>query len=105
MASPSGQLDGDLNIASGCECVVQKLVDLPGPVGREGQLLDENCDGADGMVRESFYVAGDGDDMGPGSPTRPLRTISAAIVRARDSLKGMSKRPHVFVASGSYTRR
>jgi hypothetical protein len=97
------KLDGDLNIATGCECVVQKLIDLPGPVGREGQFLDENCDGADGIVRESFYVAGDGDDMGPGSPTRPLRTISAAIIRARDSLKGMSKRPHVFVASGSYT--
>jgi hypothetical protein len=97
------KLDGDLNIATGCECVVQKLNDAPGPVGAEGQLLDENCDGADGMVLESFYVAGDGDDSWPGSPTRPLRTIGAAITRARDSLKGVSRRPHVFVASGAYT--
>ncbi|HEX6246158.1 MAG TPA: MopE-related protein, partial [Polyangiales bacterium] len=97
------KLDGDLNIATGCECVVQKLNDEPGPVGAEGQLLDENCDGADGMVRESFYVAGDGDDSWPGSPTRPLRTIRAAIQRASDSLKSAGRRPHVFVASGAYT--
>jgi hypothetical protein len=97
------KLDGDLNIATGCECVVQKLADLPGPIGSEGQLLDENCDGADGIVRESFYVAGDGVDTNPGSPTRPLRTIGAALVRARDSLKTMSRRPHVYVASGAYT--
>ena len=97
------RLDGDLDLTTGCECVVQRLDDLPGPVGTQGQLLDENCDGADGIVRQSFYVAGDGDDGWPGSPTRPLRTLATAMLRARESLASELPRPHVFVASGSYT--
>jgi hypothetical protein len=100
---PGDRLDGDLDIATGCECVVRTLADLPGPVGAEGALLDENCDGADGIVRESLYVAIDGDDSWPGSPTRPLRSLAAALARARESLASALPRSHVFVASGSYT--
>jgi hypothetical protein len=62
-----------------------------------------NCDGADGIVVESFYVAPDGDDMAPGSPTRPLQTINEAIRQAFASLATPDPRPHVFVASGTYT--
>lgn len=97
------RLDADRDIATGCECRVGSLVDEPGPVLAVGEDLDVNCDGADGIVTESFYVAPDGDDSGPGSPTRPLRTISAALRRAAESLDTDSPRPHVFVASGIYT--
>jgi hypothetical protein len=100
---PGDRIDADLDIATGCECTVTSLGDEPGPVGAVGEALDVNCDGADGIVVESFYVAPDGDDAGPGSPTRPLRTLDVALERAADSLETERPRPHVFVASGTYT--
>lgn len=96
------RVDGDRDIASGCECTVGALVDEPGPIGASGQTLDVNCDGADGRMLASIYVATDGDDAWPGSPTRPLRTIGRALAMARDSLAGPSPRAHVFVANGVY---
>ncbi|MDB4977703.1 MAG: hypothetical protein JWN48_6044, partial [Myxococcaceae bacterium] len=96
-------LDGDLDIGSGCECKVSALLDEPGPLAARDVALDVNCDGADGVVLSSFYVATDGDDKFAGSPTRPLRTIGAAIARASASLSTPFPRPHVFVASGTYT--
>lgn len=101
--APGDRLDGDLDLATGCECVVQRVVDVPGPLLAKAELLDENCDGADGNVRESFYVASDGNDAFAGSPTRPLRTIGAAVLRAGSSLGSAMPRPHIFIASGSYT--
>lgn len=100
---PGDKLDGDQDIASGCECSVTSLNDFAGPLSATGPDLDVNCDGADGVVVESFYVAPDGDDTWAGSPTRPLRTLSAAMTRARESLETERPRPHVFVASGAYT--
>ncbi|MCB9597120.1 MAG: hypothetical protein H6719_30630 [Sandaracinaceae bacterium] len=100
---PGDRIDADRNIATGCECTVTSLTDDPGPVGAEGPMLDLNCDGADGIVVESFYVAPDGNDAGPGSPTRPLATLSVAVARAAESLTMRRPRPHVFVASGIYT--
>jgi hypothetical protein len=100
---PGDRVDADLDIATGCECAVSNPLDEPGPVRTEGQDLDVNCDGADGVVVESFYVSTEGDDAAPGSPTRPLRTIGVALRRAADSLGTAMPRPHVFVASGSYT--
>jgi len=99
---PGDKLDGDQDLASGCECRVTSLSDEAGPIDTTGEALDVNCDGADGVVLESFYVAPDGDDTWPGSPTRPLRTLGAAMERARASLVSEQPRPHVFVASGSY---
>lgn len=99
---PGDRVDADRNIATGCECTVSALDDEPGPVRAVGQDLDVNCDGADGMVRQSFYVAPDGDDAGPGSPSRPLRHIDVAIRRAAESLATSAPRAHVFVASGTY---
>ena len=94
---PGDRIDGDRDIATGCECTVGALIDVPGPVGAQGEALDLNCDGADGMVPRSVYVATDGDDEGPGSPTRPLRTLTAAMERALEE-----DRKDVFVASGDY---
>jgi hypothetical protein len=99
---PGDLLDADRVLANGCECAVRSLTDGGGaPAG--GGELDENCDGADGGVLSSFYVATSGDDAAPGSPTRPLRSIGAAVERARESLRTRQPRPHVFVASGVYT--
>jgi hypothetical protein len=100
---PGDRIDADREIATGCECTVGSLDDQPGPVGASGQALDVNCDGADGIVVDSIYVATDGDDDGPGSPTRPMETVSAAVERAAESLDSDDPRPHVFVASGNYT--
>ncbi|MCB9656281.1 MAG: hypothetical protein R3B40_08870 [Polyangiales bacterium] len=94
---PGDRVDGDRDIATGCECTVTSLDDAPGPVGAVGQDLDVNCDGADGEVTLSVYVAPDGDDAGPGSPTRPMATVTAAIERAMEA-----GRPDVFIASGTY---
>ncbi|MCA9616730.1 MAG: hypothetical protein KC586_28420, partial [Myxococcales bacterium] len=99
---PGDRIDADRDIATGCECTVASLSDDPGPVRTEGAALDPNCDGADGIVVQSFYVAPDGDDRNPGSPTRPLRTIGEGLRRASESLTSRAPRPHVFVASGSY---
>ena len=100
---PGDRVDADRDIATGCECTVTALADVPGPVLAMGEALDVNCDGADGIVVESFYVAGDGDDSAPGSPTRPLRTIGTALERAAASIDTDMPRPHVFIASGTYT--
>ncbi|MBN8614261.1 MAG: hypothetical protein J0L92_26920, partial [Deltaproteobacteria bacterium] len=100
---PGDRVDADREIATGCECTVSALDDRPGPVRTSGEMLDVNCDGADGIVVQSLYVAPDGDDAGPGSPTRPMRTIEAAIARASDSILTAMPRTHVFVASGTYT--
>lgn len=100
---PGDKLDGDLDINTGCECTVQRVRDVPGPLAKSGEELDENCDGADGMVRESIYVAADGNDAWAGSPTRPMRTIAKAIEKAAASLKTNVPRPNVMIASGAYT--
>ena len=99
---PGDRIDADLDIANGCECTVTSLRDDAGPIAAAGEALDLNCDGADGIVVESIYVAPDGDDDGPGSPTRPLETIGAAIALAEASFETEMPRPHIFVASGSY---
>lgn len=99
---PGDRIDADRDIATGCECRVGSLDDTPGPVRTEGEALDVNCDGADGIVLQSFYVAPDGNDDAIGSPTRPLRTIQRALDRASESLESDAPRPHIFVAAGAY---
>jgi hypothetical protein len=91
-------LDADRELDNGCECRVTASRDDPG-----GDPLDADCDGADGKILNSFYVSVDGDDSGPGSPTRPLRHIDTAIERAAATFGAEQQRLHVFVASGVYT--
>ncbi len=100
---PGDRVDANLNIADGCECTVTSVDDVPGPVGASGGTLDVNCDGADGVVVRSFYVAGDGNDSGPGSPTHPLATIGEAVRQAAASLGTDMPRPDIYIASGRYT--
>lgn len=95
------EADADGDIANGCECTVGSLEDLPGPLGTPTGL-DANCDGAEGVILESFYVASDGDDANPGSPTLPLQHIQTAIDRAAENAAEELPRTRVFVASGTY---
>jgi hypothetical protein len=45
--------------------------------------MDENCDGADGVVGVDVYVdPSAGSDTNPGSPAAPLRSLKAAILLA-----------------------
>lgn len=102
---PGDEVDADRDISNGCECTVGTVDDVAGPPRSSGQDLDTNCDGADGVVVESLYVALDGDDAALGSPTLPLRTVSEAVLRASASLDSEAPRFHVFVAAGNYTER
>jgi hypothetical protein len=101
---PGDRVDADLLFGNGCECTVTVVDDVAGPVGAEGQALDVNCDGADGNVHESVYVAPDGSDdpLVPGSPNYPVQTLTRAIEIAEASLETETPRPHVFVAAGTY---
>ena len=99
---PGDRVDANLQYVDGCECTVVAVVDAAGPVGAAGPDLDVNCDGADGIVEESFYVAPDGDDEQPGSPNYPVRTIAAALELAAASLESDHPRPDVYVAAGTY---
>ncbi|NMC69397.1 MAG: hypothetical protein GYA57_04925, partial [Myxococcales bacterium] len=96
------RLDADLDIANGCECTVTAIDDQAGPFDTYGNELDVNCDGADGVVVRSLYVAPDGDDAHPGSPFYPMRTIGAAVARAAESLATERPLADVFVAAGTY---
>lgn len=96
-------VDADRSVENGCECRVRSLEDQVDPTPGGSASIDENCDGADGEVRSSYYVAADGDDSGPGSVTRPFRSIAHAVTLAAGSLAGANPRPHVYVASGTYT--
>jgi hypothetical protein len=97
-------IDADSRLANGCECRLAALDDPPGltdeadPAAR----LDANCDGADGEVERSLYVAPDGDDAAPGSPAHPLATITAALAASETAAAMGRPRPHIYVAAGIY---
>jgi hypothetical protein len=96
------RIDADRRPETGCECTVTSLRDDPAQADDEN-ALDDNCDGADGETRHGYYVAVDGDDTGPGSPTRPFASVDRATRAAAESLTDSEPRPHVYVASGTYT--
>jgi predicted small lipoprotein YifL len=96
------RLDANRDFADACECRVTGLDDFPGPRGAEAEALDVDCDGADGRVLGSYYVAVDGDDAAPGSPTRPLASLSEAMRRAAEAQSSNGARTRVFVAGGTY---
>ncbi|HET8931887.1 MAG TPA: hypothetical protein VFN67_00535, partial [Polyangiales bacterium] len=96
-------IDADRRPETGCECIVTSLSDDPA-TSDEVDALDGNCDGADGEVLHGYYVAVGGDDAGPGSPTRPFASVDRATQAAAASLSKPEPRPHVYVASGTYTQ-
>ena len=67
--------------------------DAPDPSGE-----DSNCDGTDGDVSRSVFVASYGDDANPGTRVAPKRTINAAILAA----KADDGKSWVLVENGLY---
>jgi hypothetical protein len=63
----------------------------------DDKALDDNCDGADGIVGKDVYVSIDsGADTNAGTPQAPLRTLGAALALAT------SRQGHVLALEGSY---
>ncbi|MCK6573678.1 hypothetical protein L6V77_21575, partial [Myxococcota bacterium] len=97
-------IDADSSLGNGCECRLTALDDGPGTTDGEDPAAraDANCDGADGEVERSLYVAPDGDDAAPGSPAHPLATITAALAASETAAAAGRPRPHIYVAAGIY---
>jgi len=85
-------LDRDPN--NGCEfaCTFLSSTDEP-----DDAFTDANCDGIDGDVAKSIFVALTGNDANAGTRAAPKRTIQAAI-NAADAVS----KPYVLVSGGTY---
>lgn len=59
--------------------------------------FDANCDGIDGDISKALFVADDGLDSQPGTQQQPMRTISAALMRAMSMGK-----TQILVSRGMY---
>ncbi|MFT5358047.1 MAG: hypothetical protein ACI9KE_005284 [Polyangiales bacterium] len=91
IACLEGFVDVDGIQANGCEC---EFFDGEGPppvVGGDG-----NCDGLPDITDDFIYVTTSGSDRNPGTLEEPMRTVQAALFRARDEDKS------VLVARGIY---
>ncbi len=91
-ACNQGTFDVNENPSDGCECVFSDATDVP------ADGADTNCDGVDGTIERSVFVAKNGNDSGPGTLEQPRRTITAGIQRASET-----GRPWVLVATGVYS--
>ncbi|MFT6396481.1 MAG: hypothetical protein ACJAYU_001224 [Bradymonadia bacterium] len=87
-----GFADADGLEFNGCECELLSSFDEPDPAG-----IDANCDGIDGDVTRSVFVAPWGDDSSEGTLEAPLLTIEAGI-----ALASPSGRSDVLVSAGVY---
>lgn len=90
-------LDGDAN--NGCEynCTFISADDVPDING-----VDANCDGLDGDASRALFVDGaTGNNNGPGSRNMPMKTIMAAINRAKVT-NGLD---HIYISKGTYTEQ
>jgi len=85
-----GYFDLNDNPEDGCECEFLSATDFP-----DG--IDQNCDGADGDISESLFVAKNGNDGDSGAIDGPMLTVQAALDKAQDDGKR-----DVYVASGVY---
>ncbi len=94
---PANRWDNDGNTANGCEYVCTFLSSTDEP---DLNLVDANCDGIDGELGNSVFVApfaSGGNDSNPGTRTAPKATISAGVSTATTSGKR-----DVLVAQGTY---
>ena len=85
-----GWVDLNQDKVDGCECEFMSADDPPDGV-------DQNCDGIDGDPANAVFVSPDGNDLNPGTPEQPVRTISMGLQRAQEQVKG-----HVYVAAGMF---
>ena len=90
MQCDGGFFDVNDNPNDGCECGYVGAVDFP-----DG--TDQNCDGVDGEVDNSIFVAKNGKDTNSGAIDAPMLTLNAAIQKA-----AADGRRDVYVATGVY---
>jgi len=83
--------DVNNNPTDGCECLFNGAVDLPDGV-------DQNCDGIDGEVDNSFFVSKEGSDDNSGTVDAPFLTVGKAIIEAEEA-----NYRDVYVATGVYS--
>ena len=74
-------------------CTPSGMPDVPDAMG-----LDTNCDGIDGDVNDSVFVAPTGTAGAPGTQAMPLNSITAALTQAE-----MLDRSWVLVQNGVYS--
>jgi hypothetical protein len=89
-----GFVDVDGILANGCECERAGGDGPPPAIGG-----DTDCDGVPDETDDYVYVTTTGSDTNPGTLERPMRSIPAALQRARD------ERKDVLVARGIYDGR
>ncbi len=85
-----GYLDANGDASDGCECKPGSAIDPPG-----GGDID--CDGVDGDVEDSVFVAKWGNDAWPGTVTQPVASVLVAT-----SIALQTKRHHILIGAGSY---
>jgi hypothetical protein len=91
--------DGDGFSPADGDCDDDDLTIFPGAPDRPDDLgVDSNCDGFDGDLAASLFVAPTGDDTAAGTREAPLRTIGAAI-----QLAAASGKQAVLIAAGTYS--
>ncbi|MFT5991716.1 MAG: hypothetical protein ACI82G_000710 [Bradymonadia bacterium] len=84
--------DADGLTFNGCECERLSDTDLPDPLG-----IDANCDGIDGEVSASIFVARTGSDAtGDGTRENPFESIRRGIEAGSD------EQPNVLIGAGVY---
>lgn len=76
----------------GSTCTSHATTDDPDDNG-----VDENCDGADGVIGTDVYVSTSGADTNAGTAAQPLRSLGAALTLAT------GRGGRVLVSSGTYT--
>ncbi len=86
-----GFFDVDENPATGCECAYTNASDAPGGG-------DSNCDGIDGKIDNTIFVAKWGSNTNAGTIDAPVLTIGRAIQLANSSTAN-----EIYVATGIYT--
>ena len=89
----AGYVDANNNLGDGCECQFQSSTDLP---ELTAPFVDQNCDGIDGNVATSVFVATWGtDSVSCGSRTSPCRTVQRGIDNANPGNQ-------VLIGAGTY---
>ncbi len=91
-----GYFDRNGDPADGCEYFCE--FETEGEDVPDLDFRDTNCDGIDGDPNNAIFVSPSGDDTNPGTRALPMRTVEAAMQRARDD--GFAA---VYVAEGEYT--
>ncbi|MFN8222703.1 MAG: hypothetical protein U0R50_05565 [Gaiellales bacterium] len=90
-------VDGD-GYLTPADCKPDDAAIHPGAADRPDLgFIDTNCDGIDGDVKQSLFVAMSGSDTNPGTQEKPLRQVQAALGK-------LGGNRSVLVATGVYAR-